>query len=454
MNATGTNESPRIALLALLAYTISVYTGLGERLDILSAIRHELLMGVVLIALSVWFVMDKPLSLQPYRHIILAIVLLFVSMLTQIPFAYDPQTAWVTFFDRIVKQAMFAFFIVALVRSPGQMRWFMAAFVFSIFYVLQESMVGLITGSLVWYNQGIHRLHGAITLYRHPNGLSLIAVTILPFIINLFPVVRSRLLRLGMLGTVVMAIVAVVYTGSRAGYIGIIAVLFFWWFFSKHKMKGILVGAVLATVVMIALPEQYKERFMSIGGQEKEGHSKDARILLMKDAWEIFQDNPGGVGVDCFELVREDRYDRGQGTHNLYLQVATHLGIQGFAIFLFFAGTMTWSLHQAVGRLDRLVERVANTFRRARGQPRAHPALAGLGRDTRYMAAVARACRLYIVMLLVNGIFAHTLYLICWWFLAGMVIAVLSMTDELEKGLAALQRRLTINGEQEDARLV
>lgn len=442
MNPTRSNESPTFALAALLAYTISVYGALGERMDMLAAVRHELLMGVALIALSVWVIMDRPLNLGPYRNIVLAIVLLFGSMLTQIPFAYDPQIAWTTFFDRIVKQAMFTFFIVALVRSPQQMRWFVAAFMFSIFYVLQESMVGLATGSLVWRNQGIQRLHGAVTLYRHPNGLSLIAVTILPFVIHMFPVVKRKLLRLGMLAMVVMALLAVVYTGSRAGYIGTIAVLFFWWFFSKSKVKGILVGAVLAAAVLVVLPQQYKERFLSIGGEEKEGHSRDARLLLMEDAWIIFQDNPGGVGVDCFTPVRKDRFDRGQGTHNLYLQVATHLGIQGFLIFFFFAGTIGWSFHKVIGRLERLVEGAAATFRRARGQPRARPILAHVGRDAMYVAAVARACRLYLAMLIVNGVFAHTLYLICWWLLAGMAIAVLGLTDDLESILRRTRRRL------------
>ena len=34
-------------------------------------------------------------------------------------------------------------------------------------------------------------------------------------------------------------------------------------------------------------------------------------------------------------------------------------------------------------------------------------------------------------MLLVNGVFAHTLYLICWWFATGAAVALQTIGDRL-----------------------
>ena len=434
-------EPPTLAILGLLAYTISVYTALGERIDLLGAVRHELLMGVVMVGVCVHVLMVNRLSVRPYRIVLIAIGLLFLVMLSQVPFAYDRNLAWNTFFDRIIKQALFAFFLAALIRSPRDLRWLMAVFMFSLFWVLQEAVQGLVTGALVWYNQGIHRLHGAVTLYRHPNGLSLIAVTSLPFVIYLFGAVRRRLLRLALLGIAVLALLCIIYTGSRAGYLGTLAVVFFWWLFSRRRGRGVAVGLLAGVLVLLVLPDQYKERFTSIGGQEKEGHSKEARLQIIDDAWQVFLDQPLGVGVDCFRPVRAMTFGRNQGTHNLYLQVATHLGIQGFLVFLFFLGTLFWAFDHVVKRQERLAGALRRYGRAGDHEPAAVKRIRGVYADVVYVSQTARAMRLFLLMLMVNGVFAHTLYLICWWFVSGMAICLLNMTALMEDDLVAASRQ-------------
>ena len=433
------------SILALfLFYTVSVYAVLGQRLDILDAIRHQLLVGVVLIALCTKVMLEHPVDLAESKPLVLGIVLLFVALAIQVPFAASPHDARDTFVDYIVKESMFTFFMVVLVRSPARLRVFMFTFLFSLFWIYQESVRGLFSGALVWRNQGIMRLHGAIDYYGHPNGLSLIAVTSLPFIVYLIPVVRSRILRLAMLGMASMAILCIIYTGSRAGYVGTIAIAVFWWFYSKQRARMAVVGVLAALVVVAATPEQYKERFASIGGEEAAGQSKQGRIQIMEDAWEIFLDNPLGVGVNSFMKVRMERFGRYQEVHNLYLQALSHIGIQGAAVFLYFMAALYMAFKRAVQRLERLqaglkrLVAVTDTDRRTR---------ALLGRtvlDADYVAAVARAGRLYLVMLAVNGMFAQTLYLICWWFAAGLAIVVSGMTGEMERaGRKVVRQRLT-----------
>lgn len=419
-------------LALLMLYTISVYTALGERLDILDTIRHQLVLGLVLIVLCVRVMLEHPVDLSESRPLLLGIVLLFVALLTQVPFAAFPAYAKDTFIDYTLKEAMFTFFMVVLVRSPARLRVFMFTWLFSLFWLYQESVRGLITGHLVWYNQGIQRLHGAVDLYRHPNGLSLIAVTSLPFIVYLFAVVRSKLLKLVMLGMCGMALICIVYTGSRSGYVGTIAVAIFWWAYSRQRVKMAFVGVLVAVVVVTVLPEQYRERFMSIQGEEAEGHSKDRRLEIMQDAWVIFQEHPFGVGVNSFMLVRERRFGRSQDTHNLYLQLLTHIGIQGTIVFLYFMVVLFIAFARAVKRLERLQGGLARLARVTDTDGRTRALLSRTFRDADFVAAVARGGRLYLLMLTVNGIFAHTLYLICWWFAAGLAITVSAMTGEME----------------------
>ena len=424
------NASP-VLVLGLLAYTISVYAATGERLDILAAVRHQLLMGVVLLGFAAKSMMDDLPDLAASKGLLVLMGALFLVIVTQVPFAADRDAAWDTFFDYTLKQALFAIFIVALIRSPRDMRWFLIAFMFAIAWVLAEAVRGQITGALVWRNQGIRRLHGAVNLYRHPNGLSLMAVTSLPFIIYLFPVIRNWFLRLGMLAMVGMAGVCIIYTGSRAGYVGTLAVIGFWWWFSKQKAKGLAVGLLCGALLLVVLPEQYRERFTSIGGEEKEGHSRETRIQIMRDAWAVFQDNPFGVGVNSFMLVRQQRFGEVQDVHMLYLQVLTHIGIQGFAVFMAFVAALYLSFDRIVHRQESFVEQLVSLGRRQRPPPARLAAFRTLYQDAHFAEAVAKAFRLYVLMLLVNGVFAHTLYLICWWFAAGAAVALQTIGDRL-----------------------
>jgi hypothetical protein len=55
-------------------------------------------------------------------------------------------------------------------------------------------------------------------------------------------------------------------------------------------------------------------------------------------------------------------------------------------------------------------------------------------------------------MLMINGIFAHTLYLICWWFAAGLAIVVSAMTGEMEAAGRKVARQRLATAEAVAAR--
>ncbi len=424
---------PTIFFVGLLLYTMSVFTNLGARLDFLSAIRHEFIAGLVLTVLAAYSLASFKLDLDYHRILIIAIFSLLAIELSQVPFAVFPAKAWAMYFNYIFKLSMFALFMAAFMRTPNHLRWFIGVFLFSLFWVYQESTRGWMTGGMMWYNQGILRLHGSVPLYKHPNGLSLIAVTGVPFLLAIFPVVRSKILRLIMLGMGAMIVPIIIYTGSRAGYLGAIAMVVAWWLSSRHRGRIFVVVAIAAAITVTTLPEQYKGRFKSINGKEAAGHSRESRLLIMQDAWAIFLDHPFGVGVDCFTVVRTQRFGRVQYTHNLYLQVATHLGIQGLAVFAFFVWALFYSFHIARNRLHRLELRAASLARDKRLHRRDRTLLGRYYRDAEFTGAVARAGMLYLVMLLVNGVFNHSLYLICWWLVSGMAFASLTVTTHLER---------------------
>ncbi|MDO9173016.1 MAG: hypothetical protein Q7W29_14420, partial [bacterium] len=156
-------EAPPFVTATFLLFITARYMQWGARRDFLAAMRVEFLLGLVLTVMCIGVMSSRPVQLaglRPARNVLIGIGLLFFVMLTQIPFAAAKDLAWTIFFDRVIKFAMMTFFMVALIRSPRAMRWFMAAFLVSCFYITQESTRGQISGGLVWENQGIMRLHG------------------------------------------------------------------------------------------------------------------------------------------------------------------------------------------------------------------------------------------------------------------------------------------------------
>ncbi|MBU1495110.1 MAG: O-antigen ligase family protein, partial [Actinobacteria bacterium] len=314
-------EAPLFVTAIFLTFVVARYMQLGARREIFKTLRIEFVLGLVLAVACVFIISAYPVriaKLRPAKNVLVGITLLFVAMIIQIPFAADKVMANNIFVDRVIKFAMLTFFMVALIRSPRAMRYFLAAFLFACFYVTQESARGAISGSLVWQNQGVMRLHGAVPIYAHPNSLGGVAIGLVPFVVFLFPVIRDWKFKLLLLPPLMTAGVCMLYSGSRTTYVGFFGFLVYWWLRSTNKLRWLLIGTALAAAALPVIPDQYVERFKSIGGQEAEGHSKQMRIEILNDAWKILMDNPLGVGVASFPAVRNRVFGRTQDTHNLY----------------------------------------------------------------------------------------------------------------------------------------
>ena len=113
------------------------------------------------------------------------------------------------------------------------------------------------------------------------------------------------------------SLICVIYSGSRTAYVALIAFSLFWWAISPNRRRNLLIGCILGVVAISVMPPQYRERLVSITGEEEEGHSKETRIKILEDAWVILMENPAGVGIASFPAVRLNRFGRRQDTHNL-----------------------------------------------------------------------------------------------------------------------------------------
>ncbi len=394
-------------------YIFVWYLQLGNRVDILGTIRFEFLLGAFLSVCALMTLISSREKPTPLKGPILFFfcVLAFYTL-----FSYDRADSWDVFYDRVVKFSMMAAFLAAFIRSEWALKLAIGAFLLAMIKMGQEGLVGWLGGGLVWQNQGIMRLHGSTMLYRHPNSFSGMAVGCLPFIFYLYPVANKwQKAALGFL--LLCAIIIIVFTGSRTGYVATALLGMYFWRekLRQAKVKYFLIGVVVILIGAALMPEQYVGRIASIfTGEEAEGSSSDARIQIIKDAIAIFLAKPWGIGVSAFPSVRMDMFGRFQDTHSLYLELLTNLSVLGLAAF------------------GLLVYRVIKTNREIIRWQRASTD------GSLFIIALANAIIAFVLARLFLGLFGHDTYEIYWWFATGFTIALYRVSQEKTKHMETL----------------
>lgn len=405
------------------AFIIAWYLQLGGRVAALGAIRFEFFLGATLVVLSLFAKRKNRLSNQNPLASYIALYLL--ALVIQVPLSADVTNSWNVFVDRIVKFSMIALFISSFIDSPKSLRIFLVAWFLAVFKIASEGFIGWYTGSMVWQNQGIMRLHGSTGNYVHPNSFSGFAVGVLPFIYFLFPL-WGRYGRVALLMLLAFILVIIIFTGSRTGYVGTIGVLCYILYVSQRRAR-LIVGILAAVFVGLAsVPSDYFERFESIFTlEEREGRSSEKRLEIIEDAVAVFIDHPFGVGVGAFPVVRMATFGRSQDTHNLYLEVLTNLGIQGFVVFSLLVLKLLRLLRRMRLSFDSQISMLREQhFRAERVSTKVGAALNGHLEDVFLLRAVAMAVSAFVIARLCLGLFGMDLYEIYWWLAIGLCLSL------------------------------
>jgi len=390
-------------------YAFIWYLQIGNRIGMLGQIRIEFLIGIALIGFSIRELLaqkQRPGAL--HNSFVRSVYFLYAIFIIYTIFSYDGGRSSEVFINRVLKFSMFTLFIGTLIKNKKELILVLLGFMLAMIKIVQEGVYGVVTGGMVWENQGIPRLHGVTLLYRHPNSLSGLAVSALPFFLFLFRF-QSRLVQLLFVGVILGLLVVVLYTGSRTGYVATF-ILFF--FILKRlglfKFKTILTLSLILIAAIVFVPQDYKDRFGTMFKSEEErGSSANKRMEIIEDAWAIAKKYPLGVGVQAFPHVRDLEFGRQQDTHNLYLEILTNLGPFGFIAFWIFIIL----LFKTNGRSRKLL----------------------LEKNQHFLAELCYIINLYILCRLALGLFGMDLYEVYWWFAAGFTIALAKFAVNAEK---------------------
>lgn len=386
------------AFFLFLFYIAVWWLQLGQRLGqrFGTEVRLEAIVAAILLTITCIDAFrkkpeEKP-GFTPYILAFLAVLLL------QVLLAYNTERAWFVYVQNVLKYSAMGILISRFVRTPRQLAWFVFVWMLACWKGTLEGVVGGITGSLVWENQGIMRLNGN-GLWAHPNSFSQFALGAMPFCFYLYPRVKSAWCKWGIVSLFVFATYVVIYTGSRTGYLGFLLMLILLFRQASPQLRRAMVAGLLllAPATCMLLPS-YQERFVSsFTGQEKEGNSKGARIELYKQGVEVFLKHPFGVGLGNYREMNQRYYGRAMDQHCLLTEALTEIGIHGTIIFLMLLYKMNQVLRRIIAATD---------------VPEGSD-------EVKFVHAVAKSFYLYFLLRLFVDLFSMDLYGIAWWFILG-----------------------------------
>lgn len=386
--------------LGLIAYILTEYTRPGEVVPVLAILRPQRLLALLLIVsvLLRYRAVDRPrLSASPVN---LAVLALFASVWLSVPGAFWKGGAFVAAID-FTKTILIYFVITALLVNPERLRLFLWTFFAGTVFVALTMLRNKFAGGGTYVTEGVQRAGAVGAFLANPNDAAAALLAGLPLPFYLWSATKDRRARVALLGCLVLMLVALMSSGSRGGFLGLITIAAVYWWKSERKAATAAV-LVLGTVLFWGLaPEDYRGRMVSILH-----HQTDASAQSRKEGWRIaramFWRQPlTGVGPANFVPARAAWFPTGNAfvdwmdVHSLYYQTLSELGTLGCLSLLAFLFLVLRD-HRRLQRSPCRVGYPRAGETQCRSEPAKKGAAAcrvGLGQEVRPPSGAARGTR-------------------------------------------------------------
>jgi len=348
--------------LMLVGYLFLLIFRPYEYWPVLGALRVERVYMLTFMAMA-FFSKEKRFIPHPINGMVVVFTLcLLVSGI----FAYRWSSASVLIEDYL-KFVIFYFMVIISVRNERDFRLVLLSFLVIMLLYVGKSAWEFFVHDRYQFTMGIKRMSGIDRTYGAPNSFSASICYSLPFLwAMLRHGIESKWLRWALWGYGALAIVAIMYSGSRSGMVT--ALLFFLLVLAsaKRKFVGLVVIGILLIVAWDNMPESLQTRFVStfVRGQATAGadDSAEGRMKGFLQGVDVFKRNPlFGIGPANFQHSWPG-IDTGYNAHNVYGQLMGELGILGVLSF----GGLVWVVYRTnkniMRRVKALVERLRESI--------------------------------------------------------------------------------------------
>ncbi|MFY1825425.1 spore coat polysaccharide polymerase ExoJ [Myxococcus fulvus] len=202
-------------------------------------------------------------------------------------------------------------------------------------------------GVINWYMVGEDLVEGFrarwVGVYADPNHMAMNLVLVVPLAVAFVARKGSAWVwRIACLVAAVLAVVAIVLSHSRGGFIGLSVAMGMWAFREKRRIQAIVVGSLFVVGLVVFAPDSFWARNETVAAFHEDA-SAMGRVYAWQVASRMSLDKPLlGVGAGSFRYAWAEyappEATRAYVAHNIFLDVIGELGWLGLAFFLVFAG--------------------------------------------------------------------------------------------------------------------
>ncbi|MDY7224761.1 O-antigen ligase family protein [Hyalangium rubrum] len=211
-------------------------------------------------------------------------------------------------------------------------------------------------GVIDWYREGVDLVEGFrsrwVGVYADPNHMAMNMAMVVPLAVAFLARKESGwVLRAACGLAAILAVVSIVLSHSRGGFIGLSVAMAVWAIREKRRLQAIVVGAMLVLGLVMFAPESFWKRNETVTSFHEDA-SAMGRVYAWQVASRISLDKPLlGVGAGSFRfawpLYAPPEATRAYVAHNVFLDVIGELGFVGLLLFLVFAGGATGGAFEA-----------------------------------------------------------------------------------------------------------
>ena len=304
-----------------------------------------LLSVVTCVTLLLWALdRDRRRRLGSLKHPVVraALGLLLLAALS-IPGSLDPTKSVDIVFQGYLRAVLLMLLVAAVVRGVADLRrlaWLQIAGL---------TLFCLVTTERFW--TGINDKHWS-PVYYDVNDLAILIVSVLPFVLYLWRRAARLWARLLLTAATVFLMMTLGKTGSRSGFLALLAVAAYLllWFRGVSKAKRVGAVVLVASLLVPLANSDYFERIQTIFHPSTDynwsGQSETGRLALWKRGIGYVIDHPVfGVGAGAYQVAegtlapeaRVQQYGqhfKWSAAHNSLLEVAAEIGVPGLILFV------------------------------------------------------------------------------------------------------------------------
>ena len=325
-------------LLGLLAYIMFEYVRFGVWIPSLAEFHPQKIIAIVTLISFVIFYKD------PIHHPVILICLLAIIALSTFMNLGDlSRQRALDFFKTIAKITALYYLITNILIERSNLKKFLIVY-------LLCNLVLVLTGVATGGSEG--DLSGGVFaggFLSDSNDYALAVNIIFPFFWYFHIYEKQRLRKIIFAIATLLCILAVIYSFSRGGFVGLSATILYILLTSRKKLRNLVLLIFLLSILATLTPRSYIEKMQTITQAAESSKRSSSQIRL--NLWKIglvmtirnpfFGVGPGNYPYKINEYGREVLGDMdevwylaGRITHNAFINVSSELGISGFLVFM------------------------------------------------------------------------------------------------------------------------